>query len=190
MFRSTGLIRSSVRAFGSNQPPRAPSVQGVTEFLESLSPAARKDAENIVNAYEELLEQRAFRPRFQRFDNQQRGEHNANGNPSNARHTENGEVRERRVFSNEHKLFIKNLSFATTWQTLKARFEEVGAVAFATILKSEDGKPRGMALVTMEKPEDAKRALQELNGAELDGRQLRVEAAREFSRREESPKDE
>ncbi len=54
---------------------------------------------------------------------------------------------------------------------------EVREVALPT--DRETGRPRGFAFVTMADEQSAQNAISQLNGAELDGRQLRVDVAQE-----------
>lgn len=83
------------------------------------------------------------------------------------------------------KLFIGNLSFSTTEETLKTAFAEFGEVeSVAVITDRETGRSRGFAFVEL--PEDAaQKAIDGLNGKELDGREISVSVARE---REDRPR--
>lgn len=78
------------------------------------------------------------------------------------------------------KLYVGNLSFRTTEETLRAAFEEGGrSVSSVAIITDRDtGQPRGFAFVEMESPADAEAAIEALDGMELDGRTLRVNEAR------------
>ena len=79
-----------------------------------------------------------------------------------------------------NKLFVGNLSFDATTESLRAIFATVGDVAEATIITDrETGQSRGFGFVTMSSSEGARKAISELNGAALDGRQLRVNEAEE-----------
>jgi RNA recognition motif-containing protein len=77
------------------------------------------------------------------------------------------------------KLYVGNLNFKTTENTLRAAFEGGGrkVTEVAIVTDKMTGKPRGFAFVRMGTPEDAAAAIQELNGAEIDGRPLRVNEA-------------
>lgn len=77
------------------------------------------------------------------------------------------------------RLFVGNLSYDTTDQTLIAAFEKAGGkVASVHVMTDRDtGRPRGFAFVEMETDEDARRAIEAMNGAEVDGRSLRVNEA-------------
>ena len=78
------------------------------------------------------------------------------------------------------RLYVGNLSFATTEDSLKTAFAEFGDVEEAKlIIERETGRSRGFAFVTMATPEHARVATERMNGAMLDGRLLRVNEAEE-----------
>ena len=84
-----------------------------------------------------------------------------------------------------NKLFVGNLSFNTTENELNDAFAAHGTVVEANLMMDRmSGKPRGFAFVTMSTPEEAQKAIQALNGAQLGGRALTVNIARP---REERP---
>ena len=77
------------------------------------------------------------------------------------------------------KIFVGNLSFGTSEDTLRALFEQKGAVdEVAIVTDRATGRPRGFAFVTMSDHNQARAAIEELNGVELDGRKLNVSEAR------------
>ena len=77
------------------------------------------------------------------------------------------------------KLFVGNLSFNTTENDLQDTFAAHGTVVEANVMMDRtSGRPRGFGFVTMSSPEDAKKAIDALNGALLDGRNLTVNEAR------------
>jgi RNA recognition motif-containing protein len=83
------------------------------------------------------------------------------------------------------KLFVGNLSFNTTENDLQDAFAAHGTVVEANLMMDRmSGKPRGFGFVTMSTPEEAQKAIDALNGASLDGRNLTVNIARP---REERP---
>jgi RNA recognition motif-containing protein len=77
------------------------------------------------------------------------------------------------------KLFVGNLSFNTTENYLQDAFAAHGTVVEANLMVDRaSGRPRGFAFVTMSSAEEAQRAIDALNGANLDGRNLTVNEAR------------
>lgn len=82
------------------------------------------------------------------------------------------------------KVFVGNLSFNTTKDELEALFAPMGEIAEVFVPVDRDsGRPRGFAFVTFATGESATEAIQKLDGAELGGRNLRVnEATAERSR--------
>jgi cold-inducible RNA-binding protein len=77
------------------------------------------------------------------------------------------------------KLYVGNMSFKTTEDGLRTTFSQFGSVTDVYIANDrETGRPRGFAFVTMGTPEEAKLAIEKMNGIDLDGRQLTVNEAR------------
>jgi cold-inducible RNA-binding protein len=77
------------------------------------------------------------------------------------------------------KLYIANLSFNTTEAQLRAAFEPFGAISDVYLATDRDtGRPRGFAFITFGTPDEAKTAIDKMNGTELDGRALTVNEAR------------
>ncbi|MEZ5347220.1 MAG: RNA-binding protein [Pyrinomonadaceae bacterium] len=77
------------------------------------------------------------------------------------------------------KLYVGNLSFHSTDQDLEEFFGEVGTVESTNIITDRDtGRSRGFAFVEMSTPEEAQNAISELDGKELDGRQLKINEAK------------
>ncbi len=75
----------------------------------------------------------------------------------------------------EVKLFVGNLSFDTEVETIRELFEKEGDVSDCYMPKDRTtDQPRGFAFVTMP-AEDAKSAMKNLQGKEVDGRNLRIE---------------
>lgn len=76
------------------------------------------------------------------------------------------------------KLFVGGLSWGTTDETLRSVFEEFGPVTEARVITDRDtGRSRGFGFVGFDSQEDADKAEEAMNGAELDGRTIRVNAA-------------
>ena len=76
-------------------------------------------------------------------------------------------------------IFVGNLSYATTETDLEAAFAPYGAVERVSVVRDRDsGQSRGFAFVEMTNPQEATRAMEALNGADLNGRTLNVNEAR------------
>lgn len=76
------------------------------------------------------------------------------------------------------KLFVGGISWNLTWQDLKDVFSEYGEVAHSKIiLDRETGKSRGFGFIEFETIEDAAKAKEALDGAEVDGRVIKVDFA-------------
>ncbi len=71
------------------------------------------------------------------------------------------------------KLYVGNLNYRTTDDTLKQLFAQYGEVTSVNILQG-----RGFGFVEMSSPESAQEAKGKLNGTEFDGRKLIVNDAR------------
>lgn len=77
------------------------------------------------------------------------------------------------------KLYVGNLSFKTTDQTLKAAFEAFGAVTSAqVVLDRETGRSRGFGFVEMASDDDGRKAIEGMHGKNFEGRDLTVNEAR------------
>ena len=77
------------------------------------------------------------------------------------------------------KLFVGNLSFNTTENDLQDAFAAHGVVTEANLMTDRStGRPRGFGFITMGSPEEAQKAIDAMNGATLDGRNLTVNEAR------------
>lgn len=76
-------------------------------------------------------------------------------------------------------IFVGNLSFGTTEDSLRSMFQSYGSVDRVNIVTDRDsGQPRGFAFVEMAVDSEAENAINGLNGADLDGRSLNVNEAR------------
>jgi len=78
-----------------------------------------------------------------------------------------------------NKLFVGNLSFNTTENDLNDAFAAFGSVTETNLLMDRmTNRPRGFGFVTMSSTEEAEKAIEGLNGKELDGRALTVNVAK------------
>lgn len=77
------------------------------------------------------------------------------------------------------RIYVGNLPFSTGESELQAAFEPHGAVLSAVVIMDRDtGRSRGFGFVEMG-DEDARKAIEAMNGQDLDGRALVVNEARE-----------
>jgi cold-inducible RNA-binding protein len=81
------------------------------------------------------------------------------------------------------KLFIGNLSYDATSQDLEEAFSKFGTVVRVQVVEDRDtGRPRGFGFVEMSSRQEAEKAMQALDGAEIQGRKIAVKPATEKSR--------
>ncbi len=81
------------------------------------------------------------------------------------------------------KLYVGNLSYGTTSETLKAGFEAAGAVISASVLTDKmTGRSRGFGFVEMEDA-DADKAIAMFDGKNFEGRDIKVNEARPMEER-------
>ena len=75
------------------------------------------------------------------------------------------------------RLYVKNIPWGTTEESLAKHFEQCGSVTSVTIINDrETGRSKGFCFVEME--DGAEKAIQTLNGVEFEGRSLLVNEAR------------
>lgn len=75
------------------------------------------------------------------------------------------------------KLFIGNLPFSATEQSVRALFEPHGTIDSLALINDRDtGRPRGFGFIEMPSA-DAAKAMQALNGKDFEGRALKVNEA-------------
>ena len=83
-------------------------------------------------------------------------------------------------------IFVGNLSYSTTDDSLRAFFESHGEVASAKVITSrESGRSRGFGFVEMPNDEEARAAIEAADGTELEGRPLKVGEAHQKRERSE-----
>jgi RNA recognition motif-containing protein len=83
-----------------------------------------------------------------------------------------------------NRLYVGNLPYSTTDDSLREAFAPHGDVVSASVvLDRESGRSRGFGFVEMATAETAEKATQAMNGALLDGRPITVNEAREPARR-------
>lgn len=82
------------------------------------------------------------------------------------------------------KLYVGNLSFKAREEDLNELFGQYGTVTSAKVITDrETGRSRGFGFVEYETPEEAQKAIEELDGKESLGRNLRVNIAQDKPRR-------
>ena len=76
-------------------------------------------------------------------------------------------------------IYVANLPYSTGDDELRSQFEAYGSVDSATVIKDRDtGRSRGFGFVEMSSDDEARKAIEELNGMEMGGRPLTVNEAR------------
>ena len=81
-------------------------------------------------------------------------------------------------------MYVSNLSFHTTDDSLRELFEKFGAVSSAKVITDrETGRSRGFGFVEMSVDAEAKEAIQGLNNKEVEGRAMSVSVAKEKAAR-------
>ncbi len=79
----------------------------------------------------------------------------------------------------KQNLFIGSLAYATTDDTLKAFFEQIGPVESARVITDRDsGRSKGFGFVEYVNEDDNQKAVDQLDGKDLDGRTINVGLAR------------
>src|SRR5262245_19523051 len=83
------------------------------------------------------------------------------------------------------RLFVGNLPFSATDESLMQMFQQAGQVEFAKIITDRDtGRNKGFGFVEMSTEQEAADAITKLNGAEFEGRSVTVNEARPMAPRE------
>ena len=84
-----------------------------------------------------------------------------------------------------NKLYVGNLPFSATDDSLREMFGQAGQVESARIITDRDtGRSKGFGFVEMSTEQEASEAINRFNGTELDGRSLTVNEARPMAPRE------
>lgn len=93
--------------------------------------------------------------------------------PRAARLREMGEAAHR--FTN---VFVKNFGDKFDDAKFRALFEKYGPITSAVVMKDSEGKPKGFGFVAYERPEDAERAVNELNNYDIPDSELKMTVCR------------
>ncbi len=76
-------------------------------------------------------------------------------------------------------IYVGNLPYETDDSVVKTAFEEYGTVdSVKIVIDRETNRSKGFGFVSMSDDESARKAINELNGAELNGREIKVNEAR------------
>jgi RNA recognition motif-containing protein len=77
------------------------------------------------------------------------------------------------------KLYVGNLPYSVTEQALQDAFAACGTVESANVITDRDtGQSKGFGFVEMSSDGEAQKAIQELNGSSLEGREIKVNEAK------------
>lgn len=77
------------------------------------------------------------------------------------------------------KLFVANLPWSVNNEGLKDMFSKFGEVMEAEVISDRtSGRSKGFGFVTFQNEEDAKKAIEEMNGKEVEGRKIVVNVAK------------
>jgi len=76
-------------------------------------------------------------------------------------------------------IYVGNLSYKVNEDDLKQIFEEYGQVTSVNLISDKyTGQSKGFGFVVMDNKEEAEKAIQEINGREVDNREMKVNEAR------------
>ena len=76
-------------------------------------------------------------------------------------------------------IYVSNLSYDTTEESLQELFAEYGEISSANIIKDRDsGRSRGFGFVEMPNDANAQKAIDELNNSDFEGKTITVNMAR------------
>ncbi len=77
------------------------------------------------------------------------------------------------------KLYVGNLPYSVTQQTLEETFGQCGTVDSVNVITDRDtGQSKGFGFIEMSSDSEAQKAIQELNGTSIDGREIKVNEAK------------
>ena len=88
------------------------------------------------------------------------------------------------------KVYVGNLNYDTTEDSLRTLFAEYGEVESVSVITDRyTGRSKGFAFVEMSTEQAALEAIEALNGKQVDGREVRVDKAKPRRDRERRPRD-
>ncbi len=80
----------------------------------------------------------------------------------------------------EHKVYVGNLPYTVTNESLQALFDDCGTIDSVNVIEDHyTGKSKGFAFITFEDKSGMDKAVEDKNGEEIDGRKIIVNVARE-----------
>jgi RNA recognition motif-containing protein len=83
------------------------------------------------------------------------------------------------------KLYVGNLPFSATDQSLSELFSQAGKVESAKVITDRDtGRSKGFGFVEMSSDEEANAAISKFNGADFEGRPMKVNEAKPMAPRD------
>ncbi|TPX34992.1 hypothetical protein SmJEL517_g02497 [Synchytrium microbalum] len=83
-----------------------------------------------------------------------------------------------KCFVGKSSLLLRNLSWSTTSESMRGAFERFGEVTDSFVLKDrETGRSRGFGFITFAAPQSAQDAIAQMDGQDLEGRNVRVNLA-------------
>ncbi|MDP8231877.1 MAG: RNA-binding protein [Candidatus Zophobacter franzmannii] len=75
-------------------------------------------------------------------------------------------------------IYVGNIAYSLSEADMKQAFEAYGAVDSARIISDHDGRSKGFGFIEMPNADEATKAIEEMNGKELNERRLTVNEAR------------
>jgi len=77
-------------------------------------------------------------------------------------------------FVGEMKLYVGNIAFTCTEQDMQEAFSEAGDVGEVSLVRDDEGRNRGFGFITMRTKEGGEKAIELLDGASVNGRNIAV----------------
>ncbi len=85
-----------------------------------------------------------------------------------------------------NKLYVGNLPYSATSESLESYFAQAGNVSSAKVIVDRDsGRSKGFGFVEMSNDEEAEAAIEKLNNTQFEGRTIRISEARPMAPRED-----
>lgn len=91
-----------------------------------------------------------------------------------SRNDDRGRERSSRSSQPGCKIFVSNLPFSMTWQQLKDKCKDSGLRVVRAEIQEQEGRSKGMGTAEFDSPEEAQRAIKNLHGSMVDGREMRA----------------